>query len=200
MRRFLVSVAAVGCLALSSVSAQAEVVTVDARANSSTGGVGRLTGFVFTLGQNFRIRSNTNDLWNAGSLPRYSDGSGLIGDRFATAADDSGQPVGTQIGTNFGSYSQDGFSAPFGSLVARFGGVGGTYQLLGANFTGAAAGSGPAELFYWDSNNGDNSGNISFSIMAGVPEPTTWAMLILGFGVVGGAMRSRRRKVRVAFA
>ncbi len=26
----------------------------------------------------------------------------------------------------------------------------------------------------------------------GVPEPTSWAMLIAGFGVVGGAMRSRR--------
>lgn len=31
-----------------------------------------------------------------------------------------------------------------------------------------------------------------------VPEPTTWAMLIAGFGMVGGAMR--RRKVRVAYA
>lgn len=29
---------------------------------------------------------------------------------------------------------------------------------------------------------------------AAVPEPSTWAMLIAGFGLVGGAMRSRRRK------
>jgi hypothetical protein len=28
---------------------------------------------------------------------------------------------------------------------------------------------------------------------AAVPEPQTWALLILGFGVVGGAMRTRRR-------
>lgn len=27
-----------------------------------------------------------------------------------------------------------------------------------------------------------------------VPEPSTWAMLLLGFGAVGGAMRSRRRQ------
>lgn len=26
-----------------------------------------------------------------------------------------------------------------------------------------------------------------------VPEPATWAMMLLGFGVIGGAMRSRRR-------
>ncbi|PZO86692.1 MAG: hypothetical protein DI623_16060, partial [Sphingomonas sanxanigenens] len=31
-----------------------------------------------------------------------------------------------------------------------------------------------------------------------VPEPTTWAMLIAGFGMVGGAMR--RRRTTVAFA
>lgn len=33
-----------------------------------------------------------------------------------------------------------------------------------------------------------------------VPEPATWAMLILGFGMVGGAMRYRRRAPKVAFA
>ena len=35
----------------------------------------------------------------------------------------------------------------------------------------------------------------------GVPEPATWAMMLLGFGVIGGAMRHRRRTVRdMAFA
>lgn len=29
--------------------------------------------------------------------------------------------------------------------------------------------------------------------VAGVPEPSAWALLILGFGLVGGALRSRRR-------
>lgn len=33
-----------------------------------------------------------------------------------------------------------------------------------------------------------------------VPEPTTWAMMILGFGMVGGAMRRRRQMVRVTYA
>ncbi len=33
------------------------------------------------------------------------------------------------------------------------------------------------------------SGNLSFA--AGVPEPAVWAMMILGFGLVGGAMRHR---------
>lgn len=31
--------------------------------------------------------------------------------------------------------------------------------------------------------------------IAAVPEPGIWAMMILGFGLIGGTMRSRRRKV-----
>lgn len=37
-------------------------------------------------------------------------------------------------------------------------------------------------------------------IAAGVPEPATWAMLILGFGAVGTAIRSRRRSPMGAVA
>lgn len=34
----------------------------------------------------------------------------------------------------------------------------------------------------------------------GIPEPATWAMMILGFGLVGGAMRRRKQQARVRFA
>jgi hypothetical protein len=34
----------------------------------------------------------------------------------------------------------------------------------------------------------------------GVPEPATWAMMIAGFGLVGGAMRRRNTSVRVTYA
>lgn len=33
-----------------------------------------------------------------------------------------------------------------------------------------------------------------------VPEPTTWVMLMLGFGAIGGALRSRRTRTTVQFA
>lgn len=42
----------------------------------------------------------------------------------------------------------------------------------------------------------------NFSPASAVPEPATWAMMILGFGFVGGAMRRRNRqrtKVQYAF-
>lgn len=43
---------------------------------------------------------------------------------------------------------------------------------------------------------------IAFDVMGydvAVPEPATWAMMIAGFGFVGGALRRRRRQVRVSF-
>jgi hypothetical protein len=41
--------------------------------------------------------------------------------------------------------------------------------------------------------------NVSVQGLAAVPEPATWMMLLLGFGMVGSVMRSRRRRVS-AFA
>jgi hypothetical protein len=38
------------------------------------------------------------------------------------------------------------------------------------------------------------------AVTAAVPEPATWAMMIGGFGMVGGAMRYRRRQPKVSFA
>ena len=47
----------------------------------------------------------------------------------------------------------------------------------------------------------DYTGQFSYSAMTAlgaVPEPATWAMLLLGFGVMGGAMRTRARQSRDA--
>ena len=45
----------------------------------------------------------------------------------------------------------------------------------------------------------DNHGGISLSL-ASVPEPATWAMMIMGFGLIGGAYRTRRTQGKVSFA
>ena len=44
----------------------------------------------------------------------------------------------------------------------------------------------------------DNLTFASSTVTAAVPEPATWAMMIAGFGLVGGAMR--RRSTKIAFA
>jgi hypothetical protein len=35
------------------------------------------------------------------------------------------------------------------------------------------------------------TGNLSFAAASAVPEPTTWAMMLVGFGAVGYSMRKR---------
>ena len=188
MNLFKLTFATVALIA--ATSANAVVFNVSAMANSSTGGA-PLATIALTAGQAYTVTSSTDDLWSAGALPRFSDANGLVADRFATASDDSGQPVGTQIGANFGLYTQDGFSAPFGSLIGR---IGTSYTLLGSNFAGTASSAGVLELFYWDSNNGDNSGSIAVDVSL-VPEPASWALMIGGFAMTGAALRRRRTLV-----
>lgn len=42
-----------------------------------------------------------------------------------------------------------------------------------------------------------DTGLDNVSISAGVPEPAAWALMLTGFGVLGGALRARRRLVAV---
>ena len=55
-----------------------------------------------------------------------------------------------------------------------------------------------------DGNTGDHSagpfGPVQQSIPAAVPEPSSWATMLLGFCLIGGAMRARRGKARLAYA
>jgi len=170
--------------AFGALASQAATVVVDAYANSSTGGVA-VDAISLTAGQSFSISSSLNDLWSAGDLPRYSDANGLTYDRYATAADDSGQPVGSHIGTDFGLWSQNGHSAAYGSLVGE---IGGQYITLGANYSGLAPASGILHLYYWGSNYEDNSGQITFNVSA-VPEPGMFAMLLAGLLVLAPVRR-----------
>lgn len=54
--------------------------------------------------------------------------------------------------------------------------------------------AGPITTLTFTESNNENWHGIQVGIgSTAVPEPATWAMLILGFGAVGGAMRQRRR-------
>lgn len=85
-------------------------------------------------------------------------------------------------------------------------GSGGSFNFWTA-FSGASGfNAGQNTLTFNVRNSAQNGGNpsglrVEFldSNVTAVPEPATWGMMIMGFGLVGGAMR-RRQNVRVSFA
>jgi hypothetical protein len=66
-----------------------------------------------------------------------------------------------------------------------------------AYFTGPTTFTGTYTL---GNTSGSNSFLINPSVTAGVPEPTTWAMMMLGFGLIGAAVRRRRSDEVAALA
>jgi hypothetical protein len=171
--------------------AEATPFVVDSFANSSSGGVGLPTIFL-SAGQSFTTSASPDDLWSAGALPRWSDAGGLTGNRFATGVDESGAPTGTLIGIDFGLWSQHALNAPYGSVVGEINGV---FRELGLSFSGTAWNTGTLALYYWDSNNGDNSGRVTVDVTATkVPEPASIALI--GAGLLGVAASRRRRRNR----
>lgn len=188
-----------GCSAAFAVSGD---YTVDAYANSTSGGIGKAT-FNLAAGQAFTVMVDADDLWNSGALPRWSSANGQNTDRYFSPTTDSEVATwysenygatladGTLIGTNWGSqWSQGGLTASYGALVGQIGS--GDFFLIGSSFSGVASASGQLRLYYWDSNYGDNSGSITARVTA-VPEPETYAMMLAGLSMVGLLARRRRR-------
>lgn len=130
----------------------------------------------------------------------YNNGTGSIGDTDATigsgilglpwASDLSGLIGQNQSALNgLGLYASDSSStASSQTRNINTTGRGGTLWLVGASFTDTTP------------NDGFKFKALSYTVAAPpVPEPSTWALLILGFGGVGAAMRKRKQQA-LAFA
>jgi hypothetical protein len=76
------------------------------------------------------------------------------------------------------------------------------YTFLGSSFTFTAGLTGPVYGIVNDcancysDNNAQSGFNVTLSLTdLGVPEPATWAMMLVGFGAMGFALRRRKRLV-----
>jgi uncharacterized membrane protein YccF (DUF307 family) len=70
--------------------------------------------------------------------------------------------------------------------------LGGPTELWQLALTNIASGAHTITVLgNWDANGGSYGGQLDFSISA-VPEPATWGLMLLGFGVAGVALRGRR--------
>jgi PEP-CTERM motif len=136
-------------------------------------------------------------------LPASVDAQGYIGSDFGSGMGLSG--MGTS-GTFFPSHAIDpGNSGPDIFLAAL---IGDFVNSSGVVLDEFAPGNGPftidaptgavaLQLGLNDDIFGDNSGALSIGVtgstVAAVPEPASWAMMLVGFGGLGVAMRSSRR-------
>ena len=161
-------------LALLSGAASAATVTVDSKANSTTGGTGLATGVLLTVGQLFSVTASATDTWSLGGndaeCNREGNADGL------TDCDQYNPYV-----------SPSGLTAPYGTLVGQIGG--GDFFVIGTNFRDKAVAAGELFLFNFDSYEGDNTGSIVATVA--VPLPAGGLLLL---GALGGIAALRRRK------
>ena len=78
------------------------------------------------------------------------------------------------------------------------GGAFGGDQSIGRRMTYTFGGKTVTSVDFMSSQNSFEFDNIA--TVSAVPEPATWAMMIMGFGLAGSAVRNSRRKTAAAFA
>jgi len=157
------------------------------------------------------IDSNTDLLFtNALNYVLSGTGGGYIGEfNGATAAfasnDDGRTPIGLVNGhagfLGFGNGGSAGdviaVAPPSNPLLT---GVTLPYNDTNVEFGSQLSGYNPARVVLaFDNGNPALPASTADTISAPIPEPATWAMMLLGFGALGGVLRGRRR-LGAAFA
>lgn len=106
----------------------------------------------------------------------------------------------TSIGNNYSKVTYSGFSIAAGQ-TGYFSLFNGSSEFAYATFVNS-----PDKIFqsynldHAFDKHVDSGGRFELASDGAVPEPATWATMLLGFGLIGGAMRHRRRpKVTVRY-
>ena len=139
--------------------------------------------------------SSNVDLLGAGYTNSFSGATSttLFGiDAFTDALVRSTDPNGG-LYTNVGSLGiLLGSTDKLGFDISGFSGAG--FFSVNNNFYGINLATGGATLI----GGLGTQGITGITVAASVPEPGTWAMMLLGFGAIGAAMRRRRRPALIA--
>ncbi len=129
-----------------------------------------LTQSVQSVMNTFTLNSLNGGSFTTGTVSNFFD--------LTNAAYGTGTLLGSSTFNGRGSFSED--------VGANFAPTTGTYSetaVYTLNFAGGAAGQVGAS-----------------AQLSAVPEPATWAMMLVGFGAIGGTMRRRNVRARVQFA
>ncbi len=131
----------------------------------------------------WRYNGAANWVWNFGITTDNGNGTGNV---FFVGG--SGGIYSTQAGSA-GAHAGN-YGGPGGPVLPLLDPTGGPDNYL-ATFTLASTTT--LNFFVLDYYGPDNAGGVSLNIAGGVPEPSTWAMMILGFAGVGFVAYRRRR-------
>ena len=214
MRNILKGAGLVLALALSTAAAQAQsnpLVTPTGFTPAPSGGAFTM-GFAFTVGANTFLNGlgaydHLGDGFPAPMTVGLWDGAGtLLQQATVTSADPL---IGSFRYTTLSSYALTaGTTYIVGAF--RYAGSGETYAtgfgpnstapgvtILGARYSDTGSFAFPNVSVGTNGYYGANA-LVGAAVTAGVPEPATWLMMILGFGMIGAGLRSRRTTVAYA--
>ncbi len=204
MKKILLG-AALGLAALVSTPAAAAVIFSFTPGGASPSGgftvINTFTNLTGITGSGFQIKtppSDPNGAPPANSVPAGTSYLSVLGGGSATIS------LGSVTAFQFDWGSIDDYNT---LTIASTGGP--TIIIPGSNFTNPANGNqvsaGTNGLFTVTGTAGEIFTGVTFSssrnsfevdnlaVKSAVPEPTTWTMMLLGFGIVGYSLRSRRR-------
>jgi uncharacterized protein (TIGR03118 family) len=112
----------------------------------------------------------------------------------ALAPDSFGDLAGALLVGNFGDGTISAFDPLDGDFIGKRRGTDGSLLVidgLWALVPGNDAAGGSSSKIYFTAGPDDESHGM-FGSLAAVPEPLSWAMMLLGFGLAGAALRRRR--------
>jgi len=179
------------------------------------GGTGSVNYNTTTGGYFYNVGATGNPLLAMGTLLTQSiniqsqGGSNALIDVYVTQQGITSPTTG--LLSTLTSNTVSGLTATLTSYYSAANALWGGTQLQNVVFAGPGVGGGGnaiavagpwSETVKYSLNfTGGNGSNFNGTAnLTAVPEPATWGLMLLGFGAMGGMLRTRNRKVRVRFA